>query len=269
MRLLLALALSAAGLGCSIEPNYLDPDGPCYFDDLPVMEPEPGGPLRVVSYNLAFGREVETAVGALKTGPLAGADLVLMQEMDRPGVDQIARALDLHYVYCPASKKHGQDWGNAVLSRRPLIDHHKLRLPYADPFSDSRRIAVAAHIDVGGHAVLAYSTHIATPSLGLGARLEQMETIIDDADEEGDASVLIGGDLNTADPGSGGQVRDLFAGRDFDWASSHATDTGSAFGRDATLDYVFTRGLEAQDSGTFAGDSGSDHQPIWVELAPP
>ena len=317
MRLLLALSASAivtAGPACTIEPNYLDPDGPRYVCDYTSAEPDPGGPLRVVSYNLAFGRNVPAAIAALETGPLAGADLVLMQEMDAPGVDQIAKALGLRYVYYPASVKHDQDWGNAVLSRWPLVEDHKLLLPYADPFSNSRRIATAARIDIGGREALIYSTHIATPSLGLGARLEQLETIIDDAgdagvaghtgdtcdagvaadaadaadtpdsddatdaafaadgDDAADASdlpVLIGGDLNTADPGSAGQVRDLFAGRGFAWASKHATDTGSAFGFDATLDYVFARGLEPQGSGTFAGDSGSDHQPIWVELAPP
>lgn len=272
--LALAIALAGPPLGCSIEPNYLDPEGPRYAGDHATSEPTPGGPLLVVSYNLAFARDVPAAIAALQTEPLAGADIVLMQEMDGPGVDRIADDLDRRYVYYPASVKHDKDWGNAILSRWPIIEDHKLLLPWADPFSNTRRIAVAARVDVGGDELLVYSTHIATPSLGPGARLDQVEAIIDDADEAGsdgdsDLPALIGGDFNTADPGSAGQVRDLFAGRDYAWASPGATDTGSAFGFDATLDYIFARRLDANDSGTYRGESGSDHQPIWAELAPP
>jgi len=264
-----ALALAWCLPSCGIEPNYTDPDGPRCAGNHAVAQPPAAGPLLVVSYNLAFGREVPTAIAVLDQPPLADADLVLMQEMDARGVDQIARALALNYVYYPASRKKGQDWGNAVLSRWPIVEDRKLLLPYADPFSNSRRIAVATRVDIGSDEILVYSTHIATPSLGLGARLDQIETILDDADQtDPELPALVGGDLNTADPGSGGQVRELFSDHDFTWASHRATDTGTAFGSDATLDYVFARGLTAGDSGTFRGDAGSDHQPIWVELTP-
>ena len=134
-----------------------------------------------------------------------------------------------------------------------------------DPYTNSRRIAVTASADLGGTARLAiYSTHTATPSLGLGARLDQIEAILDDAGDA--AQVVIGGDLNTADPGSAAQVRELFDEWGFDWASDEATPTGTAFGSDATLDYIFARGPAAGASGTFDGEAGSDHKPIWVEL---
>ncbi len=101
--------------------------------------------------------------------------------MDSEGVDRIAAALKLHWVYYPASIKMGRDWGNAILSRWPLSEDRKLLLPHGDPYSNTRRIAVAAQADVGGRPVLVYSTHIATPSLGLGARLDQIQNIVDDA----------------------------------------------------------------------------------------
>lgn len=261
------LALAPLTLACSIEPNYTDPDEPRYACDHTEDEPVLGDVLRAVSYNLAFGREVEAAIAALRTEPLAGADIILMQEMDADGVDAIAVALGLRYVYYPASVKKGRDWGNAILTRWPLRDDRKVLLPWADPYTNSRRIAVTATLEIGAVDLAVYSTHTATPSLGLGARLDQIEAILDDA---GDSDpVAIGGDLNTADPGSAGQVRELFDDRGFAWASDDATDTGTAFGSDATLDYVFTRGLSPRRSGTFAGDAGSDHQPIWVELEPP
>ena len=189
-----------------------------------------------------------------------------MQEMDASGVETIAAALHLRYVYYPASVKHGRDWGNAILSRWPLLDDHKVLLPHADPYTDTRRIAVGARMQIGARAVLVYSTHIATPSLGLGARLDQIQTIVDDA---GDAALAVmGGDFNTGDPGSAGQVLDLLETGGFAWASEGARGSGSRLGYRVTLDYVFARGLAASRSGTFEGQAGSDHQPIWVELAP-
>ena len=266
--MLLALAVTWLSACDPIEPNYLEPDWPRRVEDHATTEPEPDGDLLVVSYNLFQGRDVPAAIAALRDGPLAGADLVLMQEMEDEGVDDIASVLGLRYVYYPASVKAGRDWGNAVLSRWPLVEYHKVLLPHADPYSDSRRIATRATVDIGGRMLLVYSTHIATPSLGLGARLDQVEAIADDAGDE--LPAVIGGDFNTADPGSSGQTLELLRVRDFAWASDRATDTGTAFGlRDATLDYVFARGLAAGASGTFRGDAGSDHRPIWVELAAP
>ena len=259
------------GLGlaaCSLDPNYLDPEGPRYDGDYRTSEPILGETFRAVSYNLAFGLEVEIAIAALSDGELAGADVVLMQEMDQYGIADLAEALSLCYVYYPGSKKKGRKWGNAILSRWPIVEDHKVLLPHADPYRDTRRIAVEVELDVAGSPLRVYSTHTATPFLGLGARLDQAEAIIDDAGD--DMPVLIGGDLNTADPGSSGQTIELFADHGFEWASHDATDTGSSFGLyDSTLDYVFARDLEARASGIYRGENGSDHRPIWVELEPP
>jgi endonuclease/exonuclease/phosphatase family metal-dependent hydrolase len=255
-------------VGCSIDPNYLDPEGPRYAGDHTAGDPELGDRLHVVSYNLRAGLEVETAIAALRSQQLAGADFVLMQEMDPGGVDEIAAALELRYVYYPASVKDGRDWGNAVLSRWPLLDDRKILLPWADPFSNTRRIAVTARVDLASAGELqVYSTHIATASLGLGARLDQVETILDDADAA--AVAVIGGDLNTSDPGSVDQTHELFAEHGFAWASDDATGTSSALGFELTLDYVYARELAPEASGTFRGESGSDHQPIWVALGNP
>ena len=253
-------------VGCTIEPNYLDPRGPRHAGDHTGGASPVGGALLVVSYNLALGREVDSAIAALQSEPLAGAHLILMQEMDADGVEKIAAALHLRYVYYPASVKQGRDWGNAILSRWPLLDDHKLLLPHADPYTGTRRIAVGARVQVGGRSVLVYSTHIATPALGLGARLDQIQTIIEDA---GDATpAVMGGDFNTGDPGSAGQVLDLLRAGRFAWASESARGSGNRLGYRITLDYVFARDLAASGSGTFVGQAGSDHQPIWVELAP-
>lgn len=59
--------------------------------------------LRIVSFNIKFGRRIDAAIEVLGTGNLRGADVLALQEMDEVGVERIARALKLNYVYYPGS----------------------------------------------------------------------------------------------------------------------------------------------------------------------
>ena len=96
-----ALLLAASGLGCAAAVNYLDPAGPLHVhprEAPPAAGLEPG-PLRVVSFNVAYAIEIERAIGVLReTAPLRGADVVALQEMDAPGTERIARALGMKYL---------------------------------------------------------------------------------------------------------------------------------------------------------------------------
>ncbi|MBT8492832.1 MAG: endonuclease/exonuclease/phosphatase family protein, partial [Deltaproteobacteria bacterium] len=151
-------------LACELDSPYLDPDGPRYAGDYSQPDAMLASPLRVVSYNLEFGREVDTAIAALQTSELGNADIVLMQEMDADATERIAEALSLAYVYYPASVKNGSDFGNAVLARVPITSDAKLLLPHADPYTASRRIATSATVESPEGTIRIYSTHTATVS---------------------------------------------------------------------------------------------------------
>ena len=76
------------------------------------------------TYNLRWGRHVNRAIHVLQTrAPLRGADVVLLQEMDADGTERIANALEMFWVYYPAAihPKRGRDFGNAILSRWPIV----------------------------------------------------------------------------------------------------------------------------------------------------
>ena len=61
-----------------------------------------GHTLRVVTFNLKWGRQIDRAAGLFKRpGPLRDADLVVLEEMDRAGTERLASALGLSYVYVP------------------------------------------------------------------------------------------------------------------------------------------------------------------------
>jgi hypothetical protein len=117
---MLLVALSA----CRTGRNYPNPCGPRYAGGPAspgeVRQSNPAA-LRIVSFNLEFGRFVDRAVGVLTSDTaLRGADVVLLQEMDQEGTRRIAQALDLWYVYYPAvfRYKTQRQFGNAGLSWR-------------------------------------------------------------------------------------------------------------------------------------------------------
>ena len=98
-RILTATVLTlATGLGCRAMVNYESSAGPRYAAPLPApstMEPYASvnvGTLRVVTYNVKYAHRVDGAIYALRHyGPLRGADIILLQEMDAPATHQIVR----------------------------------------------------------------------------------------------------------------------------------------------------------------------------------
>ncbi|WP_338868599.1 endonuclease/exonuclease/phosphatase family protein [Myxococcus stipitatus] len=267
-----ALVLLVFLTGCPLAENYTDEEGPRYSGDYrkPASVPEEApSSLTVVTFNLSFAEHVTEAITAFKRAPLADADIIAMQEMDAPSVDRIAQELGLAYVYYPASVQvDGDDFGNALLSRWPIIADRKLHLPHDDPYHQRRRIAVIATVDVHGTPVETVSVHNSTPIVGLGGRLDQAEAIIDAVDGSGPLQV-IAGDFNTSDPGSQGQTVKLFSRRNFQWATQGVGDTVDSPIGGLPLDYVFSRGFSVLERGVDRRPAGSDHSPVWVRFAWP
>ena len=100
--------------------------------------------------------------------------------MDGPGAARVARALDMNLVYYPAVRhpSSDRDFGNAVLSRWPVLRHKKVILPHRGRFGKTQRIGVLAVIDVDGREVTVASVHLATPiEVGPDNRRDQADAI--------------------------------------------------------------------------------------------
>jgi endonuclease/exonuclease/phosphatase family metal-dependent hydrolase len=255
--------------GCRTGRNYTSPEGPRYAG-APPGSPAPGSlgttAIRVVSFNIAFAVEVDSAIALLASEPtLREADIILLQEMDEAATHRVASALGLWYVYYPSvfhfrTQRH---FGNAVLSRWPIVEDKKIILPHLSRLARTQRIAAAATILVGQTPVRAYSTHLATPTdISPGARHDQLREIMADAARY--QRVVLGGDMN--DYAIGLLARNL----GYSWPTRRGPPT-TRFGR---WDHIFFKGLtspEAGASGTVSdGRGSSDHLPVWAvgELAP-
>lgn len=109
--------------GCARSVNLLNPDTPRFVGEYatPVVATQtPGGAtLRVVTFNIKASREIDRSITLLESDSLRGADVVALQEMNAEGVDRIARALRLNYVYYPSliHPVNEDYFGPAILSR--------------------------------------------------------------------------------------------------------------------------------------------------------
>lgn len=263
---LLALLLVAA---CRTGANYADPAAHGGSAPAPVGAATADGVLRVVTFNVKLGKAVSEAADLLGSHPeLRGADLVLLQEMDERGVAAVARSLGMGYAYYPAVRhlRTGRDFGNAVLSPWPILEHEALLLPHVSLFTRTQRIATAATVRVEGERVRVYSVHLGTQAeIGDGFRDEQLERVLDDAGAWD--RVVIGGDMNSGRPGLLAERRGY----------RRPTEDGPFTAPLGRWDHVFVRGFGGAPAraGTVEHDGDvSDHRPVWValewgELAPP
>jgi endonuclease/exonuclease/phosphatase family metal-dependent hydrolase len=227
--------------------------------------------LVVASYNIQFGEHVDQAIEDLRSDPmLAVADVILLQEMDGEGSAYIAQALGYDFVYYAAAlhRKHGREFGNAVLSRWPILEHRFITLPVESSFPVSSRIAVIARIGSPVGDLLAVSLHSSTVVVDRTIRLEQFESVRDSVSSF-EGPVVLGGDFNTPNYEDVRLLRERMRQRGYlhvrpPIATAHLPWWQEAFDVDADLDHFFYRHLRLRRNGVSANATASDHMPIWV-----
>ncbi len=233
--------------------------------------PTPTTSIKVVSWNIQFGVEIEAATELLRdTVELQDADVVLLQEMDEAGTSRMAEALELDYVYgAPGPHaQSGRDFGNAVLSRWPLSAPDVFRLPHQAAFRGQERVLVTTSADIGGTRVRVGSVHTEVPSLSSSKRRRQFEEISRQTAGSSGDRLIIGGDFNTLTSRGVALVTSRLAAIGAVRVSGGAGPSLRRGGQEFTLDHVFARGLSPVAAGVIHGSAASDHRPLWIELLP-
>lgn len=249
--------------GCASMTNFTGA-GPGFAGSFAApAQAAPGAPLRIVSFNIKFAREIDSAIAVLAGDSLRGADLVALQEMDTAGVERIARTFGLNYAYYPASihPSNGRYFGPAVLSRWPIERSWKVLLPHPGWTRGQRRTATAAVVQVAGAPVLVYAVHLETPvQISDAERRDQMLTIVANAASH-PGPVVVAGDFN------GSSVGPIMKRQGYVWETERVGPTVSIF----SWDHIFTRGLPAgatPSAGVVREIRGaSDHHPVFAVLA--
>jgi len=102
------LLLAGLTASCRAVLNYPSALGPRYAGGGAQVSTSTvhtdGHVLRVVTYNVQWGKHIDRAINVLQTrAPLPDADIVVLQEMDADGTRRIADALGMSWVYYPAA----------------------------------------------------------------------------------------------------------------------------------------------------------------------
>ena len=263
-RIHVALTLCVVLSGCRTGRDYPGIEGPRYAGRGVTADsmPETMGSLRVVTFNIEFALQIDSALAVLRAEPdLRSPDILLLQEMDAASTQRIADSLGMWFVYYPAifHQRTKRDFGNAVLSRWPIIDDAKIMLPHPSRYAGTHRIATASTLLIGSDTIRVYSTHLGTIADIRGSRRrEQLQAILSDAERH--RRVIIGGDLNEGDIG------DVATKEGYLWPTEKGPRTTS-LGR---WDHLFLKGLNPRDSvstGTVENVRGSsNHRPVWLEV---
>jgi endonuclease/exonuclease/phosphatase family metal-dependent hydrolase len=183
----------------------------------------PPAPLRIATYNVhaCVGRDgrhdpdrVATVIAELN------ADVVALQEFTYPAsvaletrIPVVLTTLDSYVCALGPTRQRTRQtvtecFGNALLSRHPIVEVHRIDLSME---RREPRGALAATIDAGGAPLHVLATHL---GLRIHERRFQVRQIMDYLDSVRDTSVVVLGDFNDWLPGrSAAQVLDRRMGR--------------------------------------------------------
>jgi len=239
--------------------------------------------LRVLSYNIHHGEGTDEVFDLPRLAEVirdARPDLVALQEVDREtrrasGLDQAAelgRLTGMHPVFGQAMPYSGGDYGEAVLSRFPLLETKNHALPYQEGFEPRTALAVRIHPWPDGPDVVFVATHLDHTREHTN-RMMQARTINEIMRDEGETPLILAGDLNGI-PGSP-PIRELLRSWT-DAAAVHANLEGGdpaptfpSAGPDRRIDFIMFQpegGWRVVEVEVLAEEVASDHRPLLVVL---
>jgi len=248
--------------------NYPDQNYPYYSDTYALANSGSVKTLTVVSYNIWFAEDIDQAISEMQMIELQnGLDIILLQEMGEVGTEKIARELQMNYVYFPAAIEptYDKNFGNAILSKWPIVDLQKLILPHKSLSNRMNRIATKATIRINNTDVLVYSLHTESIFTLPQFREDQYTAVLDDVDPEA-RFVIIGGDFNSFTDKSVGKIENAYSQVGFSRVSEGSGDTVIKYGIELSSDHIFAKGFVVEEAGKLVGAIASDHLPIWVKL---
>ena len=250
--------------------NYTHPRYPRYVSlNSLSFKPDFDGTIKVITYNIRLSKKTEKALVLLTAhDDLNDADIICLQEMDHSGVDLIARSLNYNYVYYPAIQhpRSTKDFGNAILSKWPIISDRKIILPKTGA-GKLQRIAVNATISVNGTKISVFSIH-----MKIYTRPRQRRMLINyilSAIEPNVKNCIVAGDFNTFSKSSRRSFLEPLKEADFENATESIGWTYKYWyllNKRAALDHILIKGMSVINSGKVINRKPSDHIPVWGEM---
>ena len=202
-RILTAAALLLVVAACNKDENYNDKYG-----DRAVIPPK-GQSLRVMTNNI-YGARATSPANAADLDAIAevirrqNPDFVTLNEVDvftnRTGKDvhqarDLAEKLGMEWHFSKAIDRDGGEYGDAVLSKYPILEKRSYRLPCAAEQPGEDRSLCVIRVQIDGKDLYVASTHLDHLS-GDASRLVQATEIRRIRDTELEGDLILCGDLN-------------------------------------------------------------------------
>ena len=269
--LLMAVAAATIGclFGCGTYTNYEDPLGPLFWYVSTESPTYRGQQIVVISYNIKLGKKIDQVIRELAEDSIwLSADIILLQEAELQGVEQISQGRSLNYVYYPSAvhSKRKAAFGNAILSRWPLKEPTKIVLPQFDPLRRQIRIGTAATVVIGKREIRVISAHTEMYRMGLSDRLDQIDSLVSAIDTNF-RYLVVGGDFNTVRSQVLHEFDRSFERIDMVRASEgvgSTSDVGPLRILRLHLDHIYTKGFMVTGKGVLTDTKASDHHPVWI-----
>lgn len=244
----------------------------------PTAGDMPSETLRVVAWNIRHGRGMDGEVDLLRIAEVLrglDADVITLQEVDdrterTGGVDQVgvlAESLGYEGIHGPHREYQGGWYGNAVLTRLPVLDVRAHTVP---PAGGSALTVLEVGVAVGGARVSVVSVHLAGSEAERLAQADSVRMLFLGRERP----VVLAGDFN--DWPDGPVVERLRR----DWQvleKSGSPLTYPADAPDREIDFVMVLGatgaaerdapaVEAVEHRVVAERAAADHRPIVAVL---
>lgn len=220
------------------------------------------GELRVVTFNMRHAKGMDGRVNINRTLQLlkrTEADVIALQEVDRYRLrsgfqDQaayLAKNLGMDWRFSASLDGAVNQYGNAILSRYPIIDQEVKYLP-----GQERRSVLQVRIREGGQLLSVVTTHL---SVHVEERQRQMPLLLDFLSAVHGAAVLTG-DFNME------TANTLMWGLQDEWRQANLQQPARTVAGGGQFDHIFLKGpLHAARTQNIAADV-SDHFPVVADL---
>lgn len=232
-----------------------------------------GRELRALTFNIHHAEGVDGKLDVARIAQLirdAKADVVALQEVDR-GVErsgrrdllkEIADLTGMAFAFGKNLDHQGGDYGNALLTTRPIVSEGNKHLPNAD--ASEQRGVLQLVLDVDDTQVLVLATHL-DHRRDDAQRVTSARAILDMLTAWGPGPALAMGDFNDV-PGSRTYATLIAAFTDV-WV---AVGQGDGFtipveAPTRRIDWILVRGLEPVRAEVLKTEA-SDHLPVVATL---
>ncbi len=244
--------------------------------DINLIGSGSGDSLRVLTYNIHHGAGTDGVFDLERIAAVvraSDADMVALQEVDKGvertgGINQpsvLAELTGMRAIFEKNIEYQGGEYGNAVLTRLPVLHYENHKLPQSRP--GEQRGMLEVHVMHGGQPLVFFATHFDYHSDDT-ERLASADMLRGLVEGLATNRIVVAGDLNTT-PGSKVMSKLNTFLKDSYTPSGGPGYTFPAGEPDRRIDYVLSHpasGYRVLSCEVIEEAVASDHRPMVVEF---